>query len=85
MPADFNPLDPAPVSQALIVDPNLPRQRMRRGGGAAEELDFAGNREGAFLAGPPTQMIDLDWPLLEVLWRSALPWAHVEGVPPTPR
>ena len=85
MPADFNPLDPAPVSQALIVDPNLPCQRMRRGGGAAEQLDFAGNREGAFLAGPPTQMIDLDWPLLEVLWRSALPWAHAEGVPPPTR
>jgi hypothetical protein len=87
MPADANPLDPALVAHALNVDPNRPRfmQRMPRGGGVAEELDFPGNREGAGLAGPPTQMIDPDWPLLEVLWRSALPWAHVEGVPPPPR
>ena len=33
-----------------------------------------------YFGGPPTVIIDPDLPLLEVFWRSALPWAHVEGV-----
>ena len=89
LPAEANPLDPALVAHALNVDPNRPRfvQRMQRGGGGfGEEADFgAGNFQGEILAGAPTQMVDPDWPLLEVFWRSALPWAHVEGVPPPPR
>jgi hypothetical protein len=85
MPADANPLDAGTVAHALNVDPNRPRlmQRMPRGG--ADELELAANRRAAAFAGPPTQAIDPDWPLLEVFWRSALPWAHVEGVPPPRR
>ena len=41
-------------------------------------------REQNFL-GPPTTIIDPDLPLLEVFWRSVLPWARVEGVPPANR
>jgi hypothetical protein len=85
MPADANPLDAGLVARALTVDPNRPRlmQRMPRGG--ADELELAANRGAAALAGPPTQVIDPDWPLMEVFWRSALPWAHVEGVHPPRR
>ena len=35
--------------------------------------------------GPATTIIDPDLPLLEVFWKSALPWARVEGVPPANR
>jgi hypothetical protein len=41
-------------------------------------------RDRQFL-GPATEIIDPDLPLLELFWRSALPWAHVEGVPPANR
>ena len=86
MPADANPLDPALVAHALNVDPNRRRlmQRMPRDG-PAEVFDLPGNQQGANLLGPPTEMIDPDWPLLEVYWRSLAPWAHVEGVPPPRR
>jgi hypothetical protein len=92
MPADANPLDRNAVAQALVVDVNRPRllQRMPRGGDAdmrrfgEPEIAFgAGN--GLVIGGPPTHGIDPDLPLLEVFWRSALPWNHVEGVPPPNR
>lgn len=50
------------------------------GGGAAAAA--AARRP---LLGPPTQHVDPDWPLLEVFWRSFLPWNHVDGVPPPRR
>ena len=54
-------------------------QRMPRNGGAGvEELELGGNQ--SLFAGPPTERIDPDWPLLEIFWRSALPWAYVDGV-----
>ena len=37
------------------------------------------------LLGPPTHHVDPDWPLVEVFWRSFLPWNHVDGVPPPRR
>jgi len=90
MPADANPLDPGLVAHAMTIDTNRPRfmQRVGRGGGGMpDELAMmAGlNQQGAVLAGPPTEMVDPDWPILEVFWRSFLPWAHVEGVPPPRR
>jgi hypothetical protein len=88
MPAEANPLDPGLVVHALAMDPNRPRlmQRLPRGIGARGD-DFAGGptQVGAMLAGPPTQIVDPDSPLFEVFWRSALPWNHVQGVPPPPR
>lgn len=90
MPADANPLDPGLVAHAMTIDTNRPRFMQRAARGAAGMLDefqmMAGfNPNGTVLAGPPTEMIDPDWPILEVFWRSFLPWAHVEGVPPPPR
>mmetsp|Transcript_8461 Transcript_8461/g.15309 ORF Transcript_8461/g.15309 Transcript_8461/m.15309 type:complete len:315 (-) Transcript_8461:83-1027(-) len=93
MPAEANPLDPNVVAHAMHVDTNRPRfmQRMPRGaglngaGGLNEEELAAFVGRGANFAGPPTVDIDPDLPLLEVFWRSALPWAHVEGVPPPNR
>jgi hypothetical protein len=93
MPAEANPLDPNVVAHALVVQVNRPRliQRGQRGGGggangAIDDVQLAAlaGLGGAF-AGPPTVNIDPDSPLLEVFWRSALPWAHVEGVPPPNR
>jgi hypothetical protein len=79
MPAEANPLDPSVVAHALHVDPNRPRfmQRMPRAGafhGGVHEEDFAALAARGGFAGPPTQNIDPDLPLLEVFWRSALPW-----------
>ncbi len=92
MPADANPLDAGLVAHAMTIDTNRPRfmQRAARGqgeGGMLDELQMmAGlNPNGIALAGPPTEMIDPDWPILEVFWRSFLPWAHVDGVPPPRR
>jgi hypothetical protein len=71
MPADANPLDPALVAQAMTIDTNRPRfmqRAIRGGGGMLDELQMmAGmNQHGVVLAGPPTEMIDPDWPMLEV-------------------
>ena len=35
-------------------------------------------------AGGRAQMIDPDLPLVEVFWRSLMPWNEVEGVGPPP-
>ena len=50
----------------------------RKGGAGGEELELGGNQ--SLFAGPPTERIDPDWPLLEIFWRSALPWTYVDGV-----
>ena len=91
MPADANPLDPGLVAHAMTIDTNRPRF-MQRGararGGMQDEFDMALaglNQQGTVIAGPPTEMIDPDWPVMEVFWRSFMPWAHVEGVPPPRR
>jgi Transcriptional repressor TCF25 len=89
MPVDANPLDRNIVAHALIVDVNRPRllQRMPRGGADVfDEPEIAfGAGNGLVIGGPPTREIDPDLPLLEVFWRSALPWNRVEGVPPPAR
>jgi hypothetical protein len=87
MPADAVHLDPALVAHAQNIDPNRPRlvQRGARGGHQQDDFAFGANQQGLAFAGRPTQEIDPDLPLLEIFWRSALPWAHVEGVPPPPR
>jgi hypothetical protein len=87
MPAEANPLDPGLVVRALNVDPNVPRflQGMPREGMAHADHAFAALPNQPGFAGPPTNIVDPDWPLLEVFWRSALPWNHVDGVPPPQR
>jgi hypothetical protein len=89
LPMDANPLDPGLLAPALAVDPNR-RRFLRRPDMPApheEEADlglFPGQR-GVAIGGPPTHLIDPDSPMLEVLWRSMLPWNHVDGVPPPRR
>lgn len=87
MPAEANPLDRGLVAHAINVDPNRPRfmQRIPNAGQGDALFGMDGNPQGLAFAGPPTENIDPDWPLVEVFWRSALPWAHVEGVEPPPR
>ena len=89
MPADANPLDPGLVALAVEIDPNRPRRMQldRRGFVGRDEfgLNAVPQQRIEGLAGPPTQNIDPDLPLLEVYWRSALPWNRVDGVPPPRR
>lgn len=90
MPADANPFDPNVVALAMNIDPNRRRlvQRHPRRAGADDWMDENGIAfapRDSYFGGPPTVVIDPDLPLLEVFWRSALPWAHVEGVPPPAR
>ncbi|KAL3943995.1 MAG: hypothetical protein SGBAC_001948 [Bacillariaceae sp.] len=82
MPAEANPLDRGIVAHAMNVQTNRPRfiQRAAQGGRDDRMMEMMANAQQQGFAGPPTEMIDPDLPLLEVFWRSALPWAHVEGV-----
>ena len=84
LPPEANPLDPGLVAHALAMDPNR-RRFMQRMPHEREDADFAAQTEARVIAGPPTQTIDPDWPVLELFWRSALPWNHVEGLPPPRR
>jgi hypothetical protein len=87
LPPDVNIVDPNLIAHAMEVNTNRPRfiRRMPRGGGGEmgehEAGAFAANRPPRLL-GPPTNVIDPDWPMAEVFWRSFLPWNHVEGIPP---
>ena len=82
MPAEANPLDPGLTAHAMNVVTNRPRfmQRVAQGAEDDQMMEIIANAQQRGFAGPPTERIDPDWPLLEVFWRSALPWAHVEGV-----
>lgn len=96
LPEDANIVNPVFLEHAMIMHPNLPRfvRRQARRQGQGDELadhdrndlDANGNRldRGRFL-GPPTQIVNPDWPMLEVFWRSILPWNRVEGIPPPRR
>jgi hypothetical protein len=95
LPPDMNVIDPAALAHAMEVNTNRPRliRRMHRGGGAGPALEEhehdanglpANHRpQPQRLLGPPTQVIDPDWPIAELFWRSFLPWNRVEGLPPT--
>lgn len=92
LPQDANPLDPGLLAPALAVDPNRRRFLRRadqRGAEAAAQLEdaqaFLQGGGGLVIGGPPTNVIDPDDPLVEVLWRSMLPWNTVDGVPPPRR
>lgn len=91
LPMDANPLDPGLLAPALAVDPNrrrfLPRRHVMpaRPEDEADDLGLFPGHGGLVIGGPPTHLIDPDSPVLEVLWRSILPWNHVDGVPPPRR
>lgn len=90
LPLDANPLDPGLLAPALAVDPNrrrFLRRQDRPGPQAHDQADglniFQGG--GLVIGGPPINVIDPDDPLVEILWRSMLPWNTVDGVPPPRR
>jgi hypothetical protein len=60
------------------------RRRFREALGADGGGPGGARRRHHWLGGPPMNVVDPDWPLLEVFWRSFLPWNRVEGVPPPP-
>lgn len=89
LPAEANPIDLGLVQHALVIDPNRRRfLRAQRGGqrnnGQDDNLflfDGQGNAVRRTLFGPPTNNIDLDWPILEIFWRSLLPWNRIDEIP----
>lgn len=99
LPPDLNIVDPGLVAHAMIVEPNRrrlvrrPRDRGDAEGGGANNQDvaqwFVGRGRAANVHRPwlggPTTLVDPDWPMLEVFWRSFLPWNRVEGVAPPVR
>ena len=91
LPQDANPLDPGLLAPALAVDPNRRRFLRRanmpaaRAGGVNDEIPAIFQGGGLVIGGPPANVIDPDDPLVEVLWRSMLPWNTVDGVPPPRR
>ena len=94
-PPDANPLDELLVAPALAVDPTgrrmLPRGGVAGGGGGGGGVvggwEGGGEEEMAqwqqmILDQLGGEVIDPDWPMLEEFWRSLMPWARVDGVPP---
>jgi len=71
-------LDPRLLAEVMHIRTDLPRflrnfEQQPQGG-------LLGHQIGG-LDINQMNMIDPDWPMLEVFWRSFLPWNHVEGVP----
>lgn len=91
LPPDANIINPGLLAHAMVVNPNRPRflrpmQQRGDGDGGDLVLDANGNRvPQRHLLGPPIHHVDPDWPMVEVFWRSFLPWNHVEGIPPPRR
>lgn len=90
LPEDANILDPGLVAQVMVIDTSRPRllRRMQQQGMDPREMEQMlgggaaglGQRGQPIIGGPPTGLVDPDLPLMEVFWRSFLPWNHVEGV-----
>lgn len=86
LPPDANIIDPNLLAHAMAVDPNRRRfLRRQRPDDQQGEHDEGFHLQEHVLGGPPTGVVDPDWPMAEVFWRSFLPWNHVEGVPPPRR
>jgi hypothetical protein len=95
LPEEANIIDPGMLAHAMAIVPNRGRLlRHQRGGGGGggggmPDMMMMGQPgmvgQQQHLLGPPTQIVDPDWPMLEVFWRSFMPWNHVEGVPPPRR
>ncbi len=93
IPVDANPLDPGLMDAALNYTSNRRRflRLNRRGGGRGADdeggidLESIGRQQLLTLLGrgrDGMEVIDPDLPLAELFWRSMMPWARVEGVPP---
>jgi Transcriptional repressor TCF25 len=94
LPLDADVIDDGLVAHAMIINPNRPRYVRRQA--RRNDRENNDNIHNAALGnhmhqhqtpffGPPTEMIDPDWPMAEVFWRSLLPWNYVEGIPPPRR
>jgi hypothetical protein len=91
IPVDENPLDPRLLDAAMNYTPNrrrFLRINRRRGGrddGEGIDMELLARQRPRTLLGTGRdgmQVIDPDLPLLELFWRSLLPWARVDGVSP---
>ena len=90
LPQDANIINPGMLAHAMVVNPNRPRflRNLQRGG---DDMMMMGQQMGGngmprqMFGGPPTEVVDPDWPVAEVFLRSFLPWTHVQGVPPPRR
>jgi hypothetical protein len=98
LPPDANIIDNGILAHAMTMDSRRPRylrrnnQRRRNDDDDFEDdirYDEFGNpiipQRTAPYFGPPTHVVDPDWPMAEVFLRSILPWNHVEGIPPPRR
>lgn len=92
LPVDIA-LDPRLVDMAMHVRPNarrmlrIPNQRGVANGNEFNLQEIAAARRAAQQTMLGTgrdgmAIIDPDLPIAEVVWRSMLPWARVDGVPP---
>jgi len=90
IPADVNPLDPGLMDAALNYTPNrrrflrVNRQQGGRGNEQGLDLEMLARQQRTMLGTGRNGMdiIDPDLPMMELFWRSMLPWARVDGVPP---
>jgi Transcriptional repressor TCF25 len=86
-----NLVDAGLIAHAMVVDTRRPRlirpgdRDLGNGLRAGDDGQFGLFGQQRVFAGPPTNMIDPDLPLVEVFWRSFLPWNHVDGVAPPRR
>ena len=90
LPPDANVIDDGLLAHAMIINLNRRRflQRPHRHDHRHNEADVQDgalertrHTQTSFL-GPPSELVDPDWPMLEVFWRSLLPWNDVVGMPP---
>ena len=86
-----NALDPMLVDLAMHVRPNarrmlrLPNQRRGDNGNDFDGIEQRAMQQMRTLLGTGRdgmEVIDPDLPIAEVFWRSMMPWARVDGVPP---
>lgn len=87
LPEAENIVEPELVAQAMMIEPNRPRLLRRvQVAPRMEEIVLDDHHEQQprvrqpMVGGPPTGVIDPDLPLMEIFWRSLLPWNRVEGV-----
>lgn len=86
IPQDLNPLDPGLADAALNYTPNRRRfLRIDRRNNRDDDIDlerYNGRANSVMLGTSRSGMdvIDPGLPIVEVFWRSFLPWARVDGV-----
>mmetsp|Transcript_17637 Transcript_17637/g.27007 ORF Transcript_17637/g.27007 Transcript_17637/m.27007 type:complete len:330 (+) Transcript_17637:343-1332(+) len=83
LPQDANPLDPALLAPAMAIDPNRRRFLQRRARGVNPQNDD--NDDGLYDWRQHYEALDPDMPMMELFWRSFMPWTRVEGMPPPRR